>query len=297
VNRESLKSPGIGAIAVAALIGIAIQLPALLRWNASAESIGERHIYKNVGERELPLFVYKPKDWTAADQRICVVWFFGGGWKIGGPAQFSEQSMWLAKRGIISITVDYRIESTDGTTPFEAVKDARSALRWVRSNATRFGIDPGKVVAAGGSAGGHLAAACAIFSEQNENSDALNFSPVPDALLLLGPLLDPDIPIVHKHTGQEEFETYRAISPIDQLKAPLPPTLILHGAGDRVIPVESIAAFVTRAKQLGSPYVKLVRYQGMGHEFYSHGIRGNLEFKDTLERAMKFFGELGWLHD
>ena len=283
-----------GTLAVVAIIAVVIQLPLLFRWIATSDQVGERHVYKTVGERELPMFVYKPKQWTAGDQRVGVVWFFGGGWEIGSPAQFSEHARWLAKRGIVSITVDCRIKSTDGTTPFEAVKDARSALRRVRADAAALGIDPQKIVAAGGSAGGHLAAGCAIFSEQNDAGDDRTISPVPDALLLLGPLLDPDIPIVHKHTGQEQFESYRAISPIDQLSEPLPPTLILHGAEDHVIPVDSIKTFVAKAKQVGSPTMKWVRYQGMGHEFYSHGMRGNIEFNDVLERAMEFFGELGW---
>ncbi len=294
MNRESLRSLCIGAFAVVAIIAGLTQLPRLLSWVATADQAGERHTYKTVGARELPVFVYKPKDWTADDRRVGVVWFFGGGWEVGSPAQFSEHSKWLAKRGVVSITVDYRIKSTDGTTPFEAVKDARSALRWVRANASTLGIDPTKIVAAGGSAGGHLAAGCAIFSEQNDASDNLNVSSIPDALLLLGPLLDPDIDIVRERTGEEEFETYRAISPIDQLHEPLPPTLILHGAEDHVIPIDSIQAFVVKARQLGSAKIKVVRYQGMGHEFYSHGIRGNIEFKDSLERAMRFFDEFGW---
>jgi len=294
VNRENLKSLGIGAGAVLAIVFLLIQSPRLISWVFGPDQIGEPQIYKTVGERELPLFVYKPGDWTADDQRVGVLWFFGGGWEVGSPLQFSEHAKWLAKRGIVSITVDYRIKSTDATTPFEAVKDARSALRWVRANAKTFGVDPAKIVAAGGSAGGHLAAGCAIFSEQNETGDDLSVSPVPDALLLLGPLLDPDIPVVHRRTGKQEFESYQAISPIDQLAGPLPPTLILHGVEDHIIPIDSIKAFAAKARQFGSPKVKLVRYQGMGHEFYSHGVRGNLEFNDVLERALGFFGELGW---
>jgi LysM repeat protein len=70
-----------------------------------------------------------------------MVFFFGGGWKKGSMDQFEPHAIYFAKRGITCFLVDYRVKDRHQTTPFESLKDAKSALRFVRSNAEKFKIE------------------------------------------------------------------------------------------------------------------------------------------------------------
>ena len=82
---------------------------------------------------------------------------------------------------MVAISAEYRVKSRNETTPFECVKDGKSALRWVRKNASKLGVDPQRIGAGGGSAGGHVAAAVATVPGLNDEEDD---SPrQPDALV------------------------------------------------------------------------------------------------------------------
>ena len=131
----------------------------------------EARVYKKAGERELKLFIEKPADWKASDQRPALLFFFGGGWVGGSPAQFQGQSEYFATRGMVGIRVEYRvIAKGDPGPPIVCTQDAKSAMRWVRSHAGELGIDPKRIGAGGGSAGGHLAAFVGMVEGQDDPS-------------------------------------------------------------------------------------------------------------------------------
>jgi len=71
----------------------------------------EAKAYKKVGDVELKLWVFKPEGWKASEKRPAIVFFFGGGWRAGSPAQFIKQCEHLAKRGMVAMTADYRVLS------------------------------------------------------------------------------------------------------------------------------------------------------------------------------------------
>ena len=120
---------------------------------AAADSV----VYKTVGDRELKLFLDKPADWKAGDRRPALLFFFGGGWVGGKTGQFLAQSKYFATRGIVGLRAEYRvIPKGDPGPPTVCCEDAKSAMRYVRAHATELGIDPDRIGAAGGSAGGHL---------------------------------------------------------------------------------------------------------------------------------------------
>ena len=75
---------------------------------------------------------------------------------------------------MVAILVDYRVFGRHSTTPFEAIADAKSALRWVRAHATQLHVDPTRIVASGGSAGGHIALSVALFSRFDEAGSAIS---------------------------------------------------------------------------------------------------------------------------
>jgi acetyl esterase len=123
-------------------------------------------VYKQVGERELSLHVFEPAGKEPTARRPAIVFFHGGAWAIGNPDQFYYQCDYLARRGMWAARAEYRLTAPGARIKIaDIVLDAKDAVRYVRSHAADLGIDPDRIAAAGGSAGGHLAAATAVAPE------------------------------------------------------------------------------------------------------------------------------------
>ncbi|MEO1994912.1 MAG: alpha/beta hydrolase [Planctomycetaceae bacterium] len=88
------------------------------------------------------------------------------------------------------MSADYRVIRKHKTTPFECVKDGKSAVRWIRQHAAELGVDPDRIVAAGGSAGGHVAAYTGVIQGHEEEGEDANISSLPDAMILYNPVID-----------------------------------------------------------------------------------------------------------
>ena len=116
---------------------------------AQAPKGGQTHIYKTVGEIKLPLYLYEPAGRQPGSQSPAIVFFFGGGWKGGSPTQFEEHCKYLAKRGMVTITVEYRVSSRHDAKIEDCIADARSAMRWVRAHAKSLGIDSRRIASGG----------------------------------------------------------------------------------------------------------------------------------------------------
>lgn len=244
--------------------------------------------YRKVGSTELKLWIFGESDPKVA--KPAIVFFFGGGWNGGSPEQFESQARHFAKRGLIAITVDYRVKSRHGVPVVECVKDAKAAVAWVRENAGRLGIDPDRIAASGGSAGGHLAAATGTIG--GFGSDAR-----PNAMILFNPACTL-APIAGWQPGAKarELGTERlgvkaeVISPAHHIGPHTPPTLILHGKADTTVPYASVVAFASEMKKAARP-CKLVGYEGAGHGFFNRGE----DYTRTLAEADAFLVELGWI--
>jgi len=120
-------------------------------------------VYKTIGEVELKLHIFEPPERDAKELSPAIVFFFGGGWVGGTPKQFYHQCEHFSSRGMVAISAEYRVKNKHGTTPFECVADGKSAIRWVRANVGRLGVNPNKIIAGGGSAGGHVAACTGVI--------------------------------------------------------------------------------------------------------------------------------------
>ena len=178
------------------LTSIALQL--LLPAQSSAETSklnlegAVAEVYKHASGDDLWIYRFDPPgEYADKKNRPAVVFFFGGGWNSGTPTQFVPHCQYLAARGVVSFVADYRVKSRQKTAPNACVADGKSAVRWIRKNAARLGIDPNKIIAGGGSAGGHVAAATGIcdgFDE--ETGDELAVSSKPNGLLLFNPVYD-----------------------------------------------------------------------------------------------------------
>jgi acetyl esterase/lipase len=257
--------------------------------------------YKTVGDTKLELYVFQPDGWKASDKRPAVVFFFGGGWTSGSPQQFLSQCKYLASRGMVACAADYRVASRHQVKAVECVKDAKSAIRFVRKNAERLGVDPEEIVAAGGSAGGHLAAACGTIDGFDEPNEDTTVSSRPNAMLLFNPaviiapvegleIVDERLASRGERMGVDPVE----LSPYHHVAPGAPPTAIFHGKADNTVPYATVEAFAKKMKTAGNT-CELFGYEDQGHGFFNHGRARHAMYDATLKEADKFLVRLGYL--
>ena len=133
---------------VLALLFVVSRVPAaLLPIGTDFRPVGNQAVvaYKATPQGDLKINLFFPPDWRAADRRPAIVFFFGGSCATGSPAQFASTAEYFAKRGLVSASAEYRIESVHHTPPRACGEDAKSAVRWLRINAPRLGIDGSRV--------------------------------------------------------------------------------------------------------------------------------------------------------
>jgi len=248
------------------------------------------HVYKSIDGAELRLHVFNPPNHHASVKRAAIVFFFGGAWTYGSVEKFVPQSIHLAQRGMVAIVADYRVFDRQRTSPFEAMADAKSAIRWIRSHAAELGIDPHRIAAGGGSAGGHIALSSAMFEKFDDPKDDKKISSKPDALVLFNPAID----TTHERNKERFGDRGREASPIHHLHGGLPPMIILHGKADRAVPYAEVEKFCAEARQLGN-HGELVGYEGATHGFFSPHHKHAQWYWETLLEVDRFLTKIGFL--
>ena len=233
--------------------------------------------------------LFSPEKIDTTQKYPAMVFFFGGGWNEGSVKQFEPHAKYFSKRGIICFLVDYRVKNRQQTTPFESVKDAKSAIRFIREHAEEYHVDTSKIIALGGSAGGHLAAATALIDDYNEDTDNISISCKPNALVLFNPVID-NGPGGYGYKRIED--SYKSFSPIHNIKKGAPPTIIFLGTEDIYIPVETVKYYQMVMQKVNSQ-CELYLYDGMKHGFFNYNKLEN--YKDTVSKADIFLQSLGYL--
>ena len=248
-------------------------------------------LYKQAGSSELYLHVDYPILYDPALSYPAMVFFFGGGWNGGTVEQFAPHALYFASRGVVCFRADYRVKSRQGTSPFESLKDAKSAMRYIRAHAHELGVDPDKIIASGGSAGGHLAVATAVIEGYNEEGEDSTVSCIPNALVLFNPVFDNG----PGGYGYERIgDLYKDFSPLHNLKQGMPPAIVFLGTEDSLIPVETAWYFKTVMEKLGSR-CELFLYEGEGHGFFNY--RNYEIYVDTRDKADEFLISTGIIRD
>ena len=245
-------------------------------------------VYKSTPQAELEIHVHYPPEWKESDKRPAIVFFFGGGWNSGRVTQFEPQAKYLASRGMVAVRADYRVKSRHSVTPDACVEDAKSAVRWLRKNAGELGIDPQKIVASGGSAGGHIAACTGTTPGLEAKGEDAEITSVPNALVLFNPVL--------KLSGYEQLmaridndeKLGRALSPTLHVNKNTPPALILFGDADRLY--EHGKDYVSAAEKVGATAEVYVAPK-QGHGFFNRSPW----LERTLQRADEFLAAQGYL--
>ncbi len=257
--------------------------------------------YKRVAGQDLTVDAFQPNRDPAKTSRPAIAFFDGGGWVFGRPAEFHAACRRYAGMGFATFAFQYRLSiNADVTYPHpditlvESVKDARSAIRWLRANATRLGIDPHRIVVAGQSAGGQLAWSTALFDNLNEDGDDLKVSPRPDALLLYSSNYNTMEVWADMIMDKRRTQIW-SVSPFHNLKAGLPPALAFHGREDATVPYFSVQFFATKTRELGNAF-ELVTVDGRQH-YLGEGNEKYARYFDEaiLERTDAFLRQRGFM--
>jgi len=221
------------------------------------------YVYKKTPTRDLELYIDFPEDWTPTDKRPAMLWFFGGAWSVGSPSHFKPVTEYFAKRGVVAICVDYRIGKVDGNdrNDYRGALDGKTAIRWVRKNAARLGVDPGRIMAGGDSAGGHIPVATQIPT-LNDPDDDVAISGKLSALLVQNPYV---VRISEESwVFQMDFKT-------------LPPVWVSYGLNDTAAYNDKPGnrreerngeSFIAELKKAGIPLRTYLK-EGQGHGFCS----------------------------
>ncbi len=241
----------------------------------------ESLVYKKVADRELSLLIDKPADWKASGKRPAIVFCWVG----GRATQFQKQSEYL---GMVGVRVQYRvIPKGEKGPPTVCCADAKSAMRYVRSHAVELGIDPHRIAASGGSAGGHLAAFTGLVPGLDDPQDDLPVSCKPDAMVLFNPVFNNGL----GQWGHERVsERFKEFSPTHHVTKDAPPTIVFLGDKDKLIPVSVLTDFAADMQKAGVRCDAHIS-PNAPHGFFNH----DPHFTLTLIEADKFLASLGWI--
>ena len=258
------------------------QTAELFATQQAARADHRTEVYRTVDGFDLDLHLFLPDSSKTTEPVPAVVYFHGGSWTKGKPDYFFGEGRGYADRGWAGISVEYRIGGRHGTQPVHAVADAVAAIRWLRANADRLGIDPRRILATGNSAGGHLA----LMTAQQAESEGAK----PDALMVVSGVYDlVDVPNTKWIARSAPAGTrVTDISPNHLTARSLPPTLLVHGSADRNCPYATAREFHTAATERGEQ-VKLYTVRGGEHFIWFGPYAG-----EVARVKSRFIDELGW---
>ncbi len=259
---------------------------------AGAAGCGEIQVEKDVtygraGDVDLKLDLARPAKGEGPFPAI--VFIHGGGWSGGNRAAYRAAIEEAARRGYVAVTVSYRLvkydaakkETAVGEPIFPAqVHDVKAAVRWLRSQADKYKIDPQRIGVTGASAGGHLSLMVGLTGAgdqlEGESGHAEHSSRVQAVVNVFGPT---EMTSCYEKssvawlfrlflggTPEEAADRYRAASPVTYATPDDPPVLTLHGDQDALVPVQQATLLDEKLKAAGVDHT-LIILKGQGHGF------------------------------
>jgi len=267
----------------------------------SGSIIQKQMIYKTINGHKLSADLFYTSSTQVKLDNPAIAFFHGGGWVYGSPDEFHSTCERFAKKGFVTISFQYRLSIMDDGThpnpdisPIESVKDARSAIRWIRENAESLKIDKDRIVVAGQSAGGHLTLATALMDDINEETDNLNISSIPNAMLLYSSAVNMMEAWGEWHMGDRREQIW-SISPFHNLKKEMPPTIAFHGEEDCMVPFWVIGLFEEKMLALGNHF-ELISFKGRKHYLGKGNEKYATYFdEEIMERTDEFLEQRGFI--
>ena len=246
------------------------------------EEVRKRGVYADGGFKHVTVPAYKVL-LPPADKRTgaAVVIFPGGGYTaLAMGHEGYDYAKWMVERGVVAMIVKYRVSSNpDSKLQFPApLLDARGAIRTMRANAKKWGVDPTKVGVMGSSAGGHLTSMAATLHKETFEEEKLHMdqSCRPDFAVLVYPVIAMNAPWMHKGSqvrliGDEPSKKLMdRVSTHQRVDADTPPCFLIHAADDKAVPLRNSTEFAAACAEKGVDVVCHVYAHG-GHGF---GLKG-----------------------
>ncbi len=216
--------------------------------------------------------------------RPVIVFFHGGFWDSPTPTQFVPHCLHFATRGAVTVAAETRTAVKHGTGPLEAIEDARDLIRWLRSNADTFNLDPNKITLAGAAGGAYLAL-LATLPKSKDLPATVGPGFHPQALILFSALIN----TAAKGPALERFpdaRTAKRLSPTNLIRRKLPPMLFFHGKSDRITPFDEVEKFRRRLRWRGNS-CELIHFERAEHSFFNFNV-SQKNFELTIATAERF---------
>jgi acetyl esterase/lipase len=247
-------------------------------------------VYGKVGDYELKLNMSRPKE--AKGAAPCIVIIHGGGWAAGDRSGHDSMTWMFAKKGYVSVTVGYRF-APKYLFPAQ-VQDVKCAVRFLRANAEKFGIDPNRIGAMGFSAGGHLSLMLGMMDKEDgldDSGGSPGFSSKVQAVVsYFGPT---DFTVMYPQASEKivntfigdratNAEAYKKASPISYVNKGDAPTLLFQGTKDILVDYTQAIRMVEKMTAAGvEGRAELIA--GAGHGW------GGKEMERTMAETAAFF--------
>lgn len=260
----------------------AVTMGELLQGEASAAvSYGTNDSAKQI------IVPFLPKGLRQGERRPALVLIHGGGWTGGDPSVFYPAARYYALRGLPSFSIGYRLvgPGTNDPSVVDCLADCRSAMRYLRSHAGEYGIDPDRIAVLGDSAGGHLAACLGTIPD---SSDAALGSSMANLMIPCNPIVDmgpgkgnsnPWFRLIQRGDAMarqpnpapivptsDQVTLAKSLSPLAFVSSKSAPALVLHGLDDTVVTPDQSQKFAAALKDAGVSS-ELILIPGARHAF------------------------------
>lgn len=241
-------------------------------------------IYKTIGNIELEAHIFYPKDHDITTKTPVYAFFHGGGWAIGVPEWGYTNCKRYQEKGMVAISFEYRLIDIHSSNIINCIEDVNSAILWIRNNSKELGIDPSKVVAAGFSAGGHLATATTTLDEFTLEDNGYNS--VPNALVAHSASYNTTKSNFFKRQSKGNAES---ISTHHNVKKNMPPAIFFHGTNDHLAPISEFTEFRDKMTSFGNDFEYKI-FKDVGHFF-----RDKKASQEVKELTDLFLQKLGYI--
>lgn len=244
---------------------------------------GQRFTYKVVDGKRIEMEIYFPADWDPARRSYPgIILFHGGGWGNGSLAAFRYQCQYFASRGLIAATSNYTLVKSkdytgEGSRKRICITDAKSAIRWMKSQAKELGLDPDRLIAGGGSAGGHVSMLATHNPVLNDPGDPTKVDTTVAAYVLFNPAFAP--------VDEKDPE----VNMLQHLNPNMPPSIAFFGTEDKW--KSGWDAVQQKLESMGTDQIDLQLAPGAAHAFFNQQPWKDL----TLIAADEFLADLGFL--
>lgn len=240
--------------------------------SAGRVTVQEDVVFGTGGGRELKCNIYTPPGGPKNAPAVLLV--HGGGWRQGDRSQLHGYGILLGREGYVCVASEYRLVPE---SPWPAqIHDVKAAIRFMRANSDKLGIDPHRIAIEGNSAGAHLALFAAGTANMPEfEGDGGH----PDAPTDVAASLAVYPPTVFHHgndrthgslpilaLADDHPDVARAASPLSYASDTFPPTLLIHGTKDELVPPSASMVMYEALQKAGVP-VELHMYADQPHAF------------------------------